>query len=106
MIIRAYRPEQDHADLERIWREVGWIESDDGAKALKPFLESGRTMVAESDGSAECAVSCVPGRLRHVDADLGESRDAIHNGASPERSYVPCPRNSRTRKRLAFSPRQ
>ena len=70
MIQRPYDPDRDRNAVERIWREVGWIESDDQAKTLDVFLESGRTLVAELGGEAECMVNTDPGQLRYLQVDL------------------------------------
>ena len=69
-IVRAYRPD-DLPAVQRIWREVGWIDdSDDQAAALGTFFEVGRAEVADLDGGPECAVHWSDATLRHLDDDL------------------------------------
>ena len=52
MTHRAYDPKRDREAVERIWREVGWVDSDEAKKGLEVFLRSGRTLVSELDGEA------------------------------------------------------
>jgi GNAT superfamily N-acetyltransferase len=68
--VRSYNPAQDADAVRRIWREVGWIDGEDDEKALDVFLESGRTVVADLDGVAECMVNTDPGTLRYLDEEL------------------------------------
>jgi len=70
MTFRAYRPDEDRAAVEAVWREVGWIDPEGDAEALGVFLESGRTVVAEVDGRAECVVNTDPGTLRYLDEEI------------------------------------
>lgn len=70
MSVRPYDPDQDLDAVRRIWREVGWIDSDDHEKALDVFLESGRTVVADLDGRPECMVNTDPGTLKYLDREI------------------------------------
>jgi hypothetical protein len=73
MTFRPYRPDEDRAAVDAIWREVGWIEDDEGAEALGVFLGSGRTVVADLEGRPECVVNTDPGTLRYLDDDIPAS---------------------------------
>lgn len=68
-IYRLLEPERDLDDVQRIWREVGWID-----KAPDPYLPDffavGRTLVAELNESVECSVMTLPGEIRYQQADL------------------------------------
>jgi hypothetical protein len=69
-VLRAYQP-GDLPAVQRMWREVGWIDDSDGeAEGLETFLGVGHAEVAEVDGEAECLAHWVEGSLRHVDTDL------------------------------------
>ena len=68
MLIRPYEP-SDLSAVQRIWRECGWVESDDEAKLIEPFLADGDVTVAVLD-DAECAVSTHPGVISYVGTDL------------------------------------
>lgn len=68
-IYRLLEPERDLDDVQRVWREVGWID-----KAPDPYLPDffavGRTLVAELNASVECSVLTLPGNIRYQEADL------------------------------------
>ena len=68
--MRPYNSDRDRDAVCRIWREVGWIDSEDDEKALDIFLESGRTVVADLDGTPECMVNTDPGTLQYLDEEL------------------------------------
>ena len=70
MNIHDYDAERDLKAVTRIWREVGWIEGDEQAKAMEYFLDGTDTYVALIDGEAECAVMTTPGAIRYQDTDL------------------------------------
>lgn len=70
MLFRDYEPDRDKDDVLRIYREVGWCAKTEHEEALVGLVESGRTMVAEIDGSAECMVTTDPGTIRHGERDL------------------------------------
>ena len=72
MNIRPYDPSTDLESLQRIWREVGWIDAgdDDHAEGLRIFAEQYEGRVAVIDGSAECYVATGPGTIRHTTEDL------------------------------------
>jgi len=68
--MRPYNPDHDADAVRRIWREVGWIDGEEDEKALDVFLDSGRTVVADLDGTPECMVNTDPGTLRYLDEEL------------------------------------
>lgn len=68
--IRAYDPTTDLAAVYRIWREVGWLESDDKTELLQRFLTGSTTEVGLLDGEPECAVVWAPGSIRYQQTDL------------------------------------
>lgn len=70
---RPYDPEKDAEAGHRIWREVGWIDDEDGEKGMDLFLSGSRTLVADIHGAAECLVSSMPGSIRYLDQDLSFS---------------------------------
>ena len=70
MKLREYEPDRDKDDVLRIYREVGWFSKPEHEEAVAGLIESGRTMVAEVDGNAECMVTTDPGAVRHGASDL------------------------------------
>lgn len=70
IVIESYDAERDKDAVVRIWREVGWIDSDSEAAAMEHFLTGTACLVARIDGEAECAVMTTPGTIRYQDADL------------------------------------
>ena len=70
MSIRKYDNERDLAAVQRIWREIGWVESASDEKYLQDFLSVGSTLVAEIDGEAECMVHATSGSMRYQSEDL------------------------------------
>jgi len=69
--IRSYDPAADLAAVDRIWREVGWLEKDDPIEPLGVFLGGSNVEVGLLDDQPECAVVWTPGSLRYQDTDLG-----------------------------------
>lgn len=65
MEYRSYEEPRDLEAVQRIWREVGWIENDEQAKTLAGFLSVGQSLVATIDGEAECLVHCTPGTMAY-----------------------------------------
>ncbi|MEO1059977.1 MAG: hypothetical protein AAFZ07_01060 [Actinomycetota bacterium] len=73
-LVRPYDPGRDRAAVGRIWREIGWIGSDDHEeRALDSFLAPTRAIVAELDGEAELCVTTADGTLRHGPSVLSMS---------------------------------
>jgi predicted acetyltransferase len=70
MKLREYVPDRDRDAVLRIYREVGWCSKPEHEEAFAGLVASGRTRVAEVDGSAECMVTTDPGSIRHGERDL------------------------------------
>jgi len=72
--LRPYDPDRDREAAIRIWREVGWIESETHEKALDSLLGGCAVRrVGEVNGTAECLVNTTRGSLRYVDEELALS---------------------------------
>ena len=71
-MFRDYDPEIDRAAVHRIWLETGWVEKDNRLQeeALDIFARSGRSMVAEIDGAAECFVRNCPATILYLEEEL------------------------------------
>jgi len=69
MKFRVYDPTKDKDAVHRIWREIGWIEKDK-EEVMDIFVESGRAMVAQVNGEAECLVLSAPGTMRYLEQEL------------------------------------
>ncbi len=70
MKFRRYEPETDLKAVQRIWREVGWIDSEDSAKTMEVFVGSGDGVVATIDGEAESFAHRSDGMIRYQETDL------------------------------------
>jgi predicted acetyltransferase len=70
MDIRPFDPHTDLRAVERIWYEVGWVESPTQAACIKDFLSTGSCIVGCLNGSPECAVHTVPGTIHYLDEPL------------------------------------
>lgn len=68
MLFREYDSTKDKQAIERIWKEIGWLE--DHTETLGMRLEAVETLVAEIRGEAECAVMSAPGKLRYLNEDI------------------------------------
>lgn len=68
MEIRDYDEDRDHAAVQRIWREVGWLGHDE--KLPRPLVRESDSIVFTIDGEPECCVMSVPGTIRHGDEDV------------------------------------
>ena len=67
----AYSKERHLKSAHRIWREVGWVTSDEDYEALMDMrVARGPAYVAELDGEAECMVLAAPGNVRYLGRDL------------------------------------
>lgn len=69
MIHRVYDPARDGDDCRRIWREVGWLEKDQGP-LLDDFASGCRALVADLHGRPESFVLSSMGHLRYLEQDL------------------------------------
>ena len=70
MDYREYDPEKDKDAAHRIWRETGWIESDESETAMDLFLSGARALVADIDGEPECLVASQRGDMRYLDQEV------------------------------------
>ena len=70
MIHRKFDPNRDKEACHRIWREVGWVESEEHEKAMDIFLQGSRALVGELNGNTEALVISTPGSFRYLDEDL------------------------------------
>ncbi len=69
MDIRRYEP-SDLAAIQRIWKECGWIESDEEAAALEQFFTDAIGTVAVMAGEAECSATVHRGAISYAGIDL------------------------------------
>ena len=67
--IRPYDRARDLDAVDRIWREVGWLD-DEPTESLERFLAASHVEVGLLDDTAECAVVWAPGTIRYQDTDL------------------------------------
>lgn len=66
---RPYEP-TDLPDVQRVWKECGWVDSDEQAALIASFLEDAIVRVADVDGSVESLTSGHAGVMRYRDVDL------------------------------------
>ncbi len=79
--IRPYRRKRDLEAIRRIWYEVGWVDSEDGARAVADFVSAGSCLTAAVDGEAECIAHTTPGWIRYANPH----RDPrLNPGLAPE----------------------
>jgi hypothetical protein len=64
--IRNYDSTRDKAAVVRLWREIGWLHESIPDEAIEWFLQSGRTLVSDVNGEAECMVAIAPGTIQHI----------------------------------------
>lgn len=69
MDFRPYDEQRDKEAVRRIWKEVGWLQ-ESGGEGYELFVQAGRTLVADIEESAECAVIMLPGTIRYLEEDL------------------------------------
>ena len=67
---RNYDPKRDLPAVQRIWKECGWVESDEEVAALEDFLAGGDTIVATIDGEPECCAHSSQGKILYLDESL------------------------------------
>ncbi len=66
---REYNPLKDREALQRIFKEVGWLEEGQ-EEALDMFIEGSHAVVADIQGEVECCVSTAPGTILYLKEDL------------------------------------
>ncbi len=69
MLIRPYEP-SDLPAVQRIWKECGWIESDDEAAALEHFFTDATGAVGVLGEDAESAATVHEGAISYAGIDL------------------------------------
>ena len=72
MTIRPYEAARDRDHVIRIWREIGWLPPDrkKADRQFDAYIVAPRTLVAELDGAAECAVMVDDGTIRYQAGEL------------------------------------
>ena len=70
MTIRSYQHDKDFEATLRTYREVGWVSEKAHENAVEHLLKSGRGLVTELHGSAECLALADTGTLRYLNTDL------------------------------------
>jgi predicted acetyltransferase len=70
MDIRPFDRKRDLKSVERIWQEVGWVDSPSEAAMVRHLLEAGTCIVGCLNDSAECAVATAPGSIYYLDQEL------------------------------------
>ena len=69
--LRDYDHERDFEALDRIYHEVGWLDSDDDSKLHEEHARSVyEGVVFCLDGDVECAATTSLGAMRHLETDL------------------------------------
>ena len=69
--IADYDHERDFQAVDRIYREVGWLESEDDSKVHEELARAVyEGVVFRLDGEAECLATTSPGAMRHLETDL------------------------------------
>lgn len=64
MVIRQVDKKKDTPHLNRIWHEVGWIDSD-SFKAMDYWIKKSDGLVAELNGQPECYVTSIQGDFKY-----------------------------------------
>lgn len=67
--VRPYE-QGDLAEVQRLWREAGWVEDDADARLVEPFLAEAATYVGLLDGRVQGQASIHRGRMLHTGTDL------------------------------------
>jgi predicted acetyltransferase len=71
MNVLPYAPDAHGAAVKRIWREVGWLDTNtQKERGFEALLGSGNGYVTLVNGEAECAVSTAPGNILHTGTEL------------------------------------
>ena len=70
IVIRDLDLPSDGASLQRVWREIGWSDSNRTDRMMLEFYTEGSTGVGTIDDDVECAVLTQPGTMRLDTKDL------------------------------------
>ncbi|MDE0269808.1 MAG: hypothetical protein OXP11_01215 [Gammaproteobacteria bacterium] len=73
MEIRPFEAERDLKAIQRIWWEIGWIDSDVGEAAVADMLATGCCLTAALDGQAECMAHRSLGAMRYQNSARNRS---------------------------------
>ena len=73
MEIRPFERQRDLKAIQRIWREIGWIDNEAGETAVADMLATGRCLTAALDGQAECMAHTSLGAMRYQNAARNQS---------------------------------
>lgn len=68
--IRDFDIEKDMLSVQRIWREIGWSDSERTDQAMTAFFETGTTSVGLVHDEVECSVQAQTGTMRLDHEDL------------------------------------
>ncbi len=69
-VLRRIEPEKDKDAVLRIWKEIGWL--DKGKEDIFDILlkAEGGNYVAELDGTPECNVTTIAGKMQYMEKEL------------------------------------
>ncbi len=69
MKYRQYDHKRDKKAVQRIWREIGWLEK--GKEEVASIhIKSGRAIIIEVNNEAECCATAVPGGIHYLNEEL------------------------------------
>ena len=69
MKYRQYDHKRDKKAIQRIWREIGWLEK--GKEEIASLhIKSGRAIIIEVNNEAECCATAVPGSIHYLNEEL------------------------------------
>ena len=71
MTFRDYDVNRDLSAVKRIWKECGWVDSEEQAAAIEGFFSVGEAIIATIDDEAECCVHGTPGTIQYQQEVLG-----------------------------------
>ncbi len=69
MKYRQYDNKRDEKAVQRIWREIGWLEKGK-EEVANLHIKSGRAIITQVNNEAECCVIAVPGGIRYLNQEL------------------------------------
>lgn len=69
MKYRQYDHKRDEKAVQRIWREIGWLEKGK-EEVANLHIKSGRAIITEVNNEAECCVTAVPGSIHYLNEEL------------------------------------
>lgn len=69
MKYRKYDHKRDKKAVQRIWREIGWLEKGK-EEVVNLHIKSGRAIITEVNNEAECCATAVPGGIHYLNEEL------------------------------------